>query len=353
MLKNKIFRYFFLEYFKTFLVVSFSLSILIWMTQAARLLELVTEYGNPASIYTKYIFLIYPKIMDNIFLPCFIITMFFLFNKLENSNELIIYSLSGVSKERIINLVIFISIITILLNIILSAFIAPISSNVGRKVLGESRFSFINSLVKENNFNSPLKGLTIYVEKNDKTGNIEGVFIYEKDRTIIAKNGEVLLNYDNYYLKLIDGTTYEKINNKINTIKFDSTIFDFSKYQLRNTTTPKFNERSNLWLIDNSKSNNSKVDEIRQELNKRLIKPFFILILSILSCFLLLNKTEKLNFEKYKPIIYCFSIVLLVMNQIALSLSGKKITYGYIYFSLIVFIFFILLKLLKKSLKLK
>ena len=353
MLKNKIFKYFSLEYLKIFLIVSISLSILTWMTQAARLLEIVTEYGNPISVYIKYIILMYPKILDKIFLPCFIITMFFLFNKLESSNELIIYSLSGISKERIINLVIIISLITILINIILSAFIAPWSSHLGRKVLGSSKFSLINSLVKENNFNSPLKGLTIYVGKNDKLGNLKGVFVYEKERTIIASTGEVLLNNNNYYLKLYDGTTYEKINNKTNIIKFESTIFDFSKYQLRNTTTPKYNERSNFWLIKRLKINDYKVNEIREELNKRLIKPFFILVLSILSCFLLINKTEKIKFQKYKPIIYFSSILLLVLNQMVLGLSGEKIIYSYVYFFFIIFIFLILLMFLKQKLKFK
>jgi len=67
MFKNKIFNYFFLEFFKIFLLITLSLSILIWMTQAARLLELITEYGNPISVYIKYILSIYPKILRNIF----------------------------------------------------------------------------------------------------------------------------------------------------------------------------------------------------------------------------------------------------------------------------------------------
>jgi len=355
MLKNKIFQYFFFEYLKIFLIVSLSLSILIWMTQAARLLELITEYGNSSSIYIKYILLNYPKILDNIFLPCFAISIFFLINKLESSNELVIYWLSGVAKSTIINLVIKISILTVFINIILSAYIAPWSSHLGREVLSNSKFSLINSLVKENNFNSPLKGLTIYVDKNDQIGNLDGVFIYEKERTVIAKRGQVLSDNESYYLKLYDGTTYEKVNKNINIIKFQNTIFDFSKYRLQNTTYPKFNERSISWLIKKSKSKMPKVNEIREELNKRIIKPFSILILSIISCYLLYSNSEKINLKKYRPVVYLASVIFLIANQMMLGFSGSKLIFSLYYFLTIIIIFYlfktILIKILKSEMK--
>ena len=56
--------------------------------------------------------------------------------------------------------------------------------------MGDSKFTLVNALVKEKNFNTPLKGLTIYVENNDKKGNLNGIFIYEKSRIITAQREE-------------------------------------------------------------------------------------------------------------------------------------------------------------------
>ena len=123
MFKNKIFQYFFTEFFKIFILVSISLSLLIWVTQAARLLELITEYGNPVDVYLKYLIFNYPKILNNTMLLCFLISMFFLFAKLETSNEMRIYWLSGVSKSQIIKITLFISICVLLLNFVLSILI--------------------------------------------------------------------------------------------------------------------------------------------------------------------------------------------------------------------------------------
>jgi len=335
MVKHKIFKYFFLEFLKLFLLISLSLSILIWMTQAARLLELITEFGNPVSIYIKYIFLIYPKVYENIFILCFAITMFFLVSKLEDSNELNIFWLSGISKHSIINFLVKIGILMIVVYILISAFITPWTLGKSRMILAQSKFSLINSLVKENNFNSPLSGLTIYVNKNDNKGNLKNVFIYEKTRTIIAKTGEVLSNNEGSYLKLYNGIMHEKNNDNINVINFDNTIFDFSKYQMQNVTHPKFSERSTKWLYINRNSNFNKVNELREEFNKRLIKPFFLLLICLVSCFLLYSNSEKINLKKLRPTIYITSIFLIIINQIILGKSGDKIVYAYFYLGII------------------
>ena len=332
MLKNKIFQYFFTEFFKIFLLISLSFSLLIWFTQAARLLELITEFGNPVSVYFKYLLFSYPKILQNTFLINFIISMFFLFAKLNDAKEFGIYWLSGVSKFKIYYLCMIIGTVVLFMHLILSIFIAPWSSYQGRLILGDSKFTLVNALVK---------GLTIYVEENDKKGNLNGIFIYEKSRIITAQKGRVLTDGDNSFLELFNGTSQEKNNEKINVINFNSTIFDFSKYQLRNTSYPKFTERQINWLF--KRLNNTQISiknriDLRVEINSRLIKPFLILIISTLICFLLFTNNDKINLKKLKVIIYIFSISLLIINQIMLNLSGKNINYTMMYiFSLTIF----------------
>jgi len=335
MFKNKIFKYFFIEFIKFFLIISLSLSFLVWITQAARLLELITEYGNPVNIYIKFLLFSFPKIFNNIFLLSFTITMFFLFNKMQNDKEINIYWMAGISKSKVIKFAILISSNLLIFHIVFSTFIAPWSSSQGRKILGNSKFSQINSLVKEKNFNSPLKGLTVYVEKNDNKGNLEGIFIYEKERTIIASRGEVLFDGDKNFLKLYNGSTQEIVNDSVNIINFKTTIFDFTKFQMQNISHPKFTEREIDWLFKNvnnpelKKFNRGK--EIREEINSRLIKPFFIIILCITCCFLLYSNNDKINLTKLKFFIYSYSIFLIILNQTLLEMSGKNLTHTYLY----------------------
>lgn len=348
MIKNKIFKHFFVEFFKIFVLITASLSILIWITQAARLLELVTEYGNSLETYSKYLIYIYPKTLDNILLLSFCVSILFLLNKMENSKELNIYWLSGISKNKIINLILLITWIIIIFKFLLSTFIAPSSSLKGREILGNAKFSMINALVKENNFNSPLKGLTIYVEKNDQKGNLENIFIYEKTRTIIAKKARVLKSNNEVYLQLLDGITQEKNKENINLINFKSTTFDFSNYQLQNVSYPKFSERDIFWLFKNYNSNMAKVNEIREEINKRIASPFFLLILSIVCCYLLCANNEKYNLKRYRLLVYFSAFFLIIINQAIVGIGGEEIYFPIIYFFLIIGSFGGLLVILKK-----
>ena len=342
MLKNKIFQYYFVEFFKIFLIISLSFSLLIWFTQAARLLELVTEFGNPISTYVKYILFNYPKIFQDTFLLNFIISMFFLFTKLENSNEIGIYWLSGISKKKIYALSILISSILLIFYLFLSIFLTPWSSYQGRLELGKAKFSLINTLVKEKNFNSPLDGLTIYVEKNDKKGNLENIFIYEKSRTITAKKGLVLTNKEGSYLELFNGTTQENNNGKINFINFDKTIFDFSRYQLKNISYPKFKERQLDWLLINLKDKKTSDEgrkEIREEINSRIIKPFIIILITTIISFNLYSNNEKINLKKLKFYIYLICILMIILNEIAIGISGMSLYLTLAYISLILVLF--------------
>lgn len=342
MIKNKIYRYFFLEFFRIFFIVSLSLSILIWMTQATKLLELVTEFGNPIKIYLQYILTIFPKIYAKTLQLSFVITIFFTIIKFENDNELNVYWLSGISKIELVNFMTKITILIFLFQFFLLSFIAPWTLLQGRKILSNAKFSLINGVVKEKNFNSILNGLTIYVEKNDLKGNLNGVFIYETDRTIIAKKGAVIDQNGEFFLELYDGVSQEKSGNNINVVKFKKTTFDFSKFQMKNILNPKFNERNIFWLIENlnnkiSKDIIEKKKDIKEEINSRIISPFVIFVLSILGSFLFYNSKNK---SKLRIFIFTGSIIILILNQIFLNLSSKGNIETFIYFFSIM-IFFI------------
>ena len=350
MVKYKLFKYFFKESFKIFFVISLLLSILIWITQAARLLELITEFGNPITVYLKYIFLRFPKIYEDTFIISHIISIFFLFAKFESSKEINIYYLSGVNKLQIYKNCILFSFILLLFNLFVSVIIAPSSSFKGRELLGKSEFNLVNALVKKGNFNSPLDGLTIFVNNNDDKGNLEGIFIYEKNRTIIANKGEVISNNNNYYLKLINGITQEKNNNNLNIIKFETTIFNFSKFALKNTTYPKFSERSIFWIYSNMNNFDIKFDEVRKEFKKRVIKPFLIFIISTVGTFLLITNSDKFNIKYMRYCIYIGSILLLFLNQTILTISSNYL-YGWaIYFVILIIVFLSFFTLLVKIL---
>ena len=322
---NKVNKYLLSEFIRSYLFVLISLSLLLWISQATRLLSLVTENGNSVSTYIVYISLLFPKIVSKVAVISFIISSFISIIKLKTNNEFNIYLLSGVSKINICNAIIAISLIPTIFAFFLNLYLAPISSYKSRVILSNSKFTMINSLVKEKNFNSPLDNLTIYVDDNDNFGNLRKIFIYEENRTIIAKFGKVLKNQNENYLQLFDGQTHEKSKSgEISVINFDKTLFDLSNKASPNIKTPKFSEQSTLWLFKQFQKKNLKKFEINnllEEIHGRIFKPLFILIFSIITCFLLYSNDDKIKKEKLRFSIFIILIVSLIFLEVLISLS--------------------------------
>lgn len=343
MFKNKINIYLIKEIIKSYFLVLASFTLLIWITQCARLLSLITESGISYNLYTKYVFLLIPKVFTQLMPICFLISLFLSIIKLQDNKEIEIYWISGISKKKIINLIFKVSLLLTLISLLLYVYITPLSNHKSREILADSEFSLVNSLVKKNNFNAPLKGLTIFVNKNDKKGNLQQIYIFENDKTIIAKTGRVLNEVEKNYLELSNGEIQEKKNNQITVINFKKTLFDFTKYQNNLVRTPKFQERDIFWLINNHKSNKNKKEkeESLYEINKRLLTPFLIPLISILSSFLLLSNNQKYNLNKLKFYIFFFSTILIIFYDVLINF-GAKLGNNFYYFYLLPIISYLL-----------
>lgn len=346
MFKNKLKNYFISETIKSFLFVLASLSILVWITQAARYLYLITETGLSVEIYSEYVFFLLPKIISQMMAISLLIGFFLNIIKFQQNKEIEIYLLSGIGKIEITKIIISISILITAISLLLSLYIAPASSLKSREVVSNSEFSFINSLVKEKNFNSPLRGLTIFVNKNDNKGNLEKIYIFENNKTIISQTGKVLSSNNKSYLELNNGVIHEKnSNNKIKSVSFEKTLYDFTSFQTKIIKTPKLQEKFFFEIINDYKKNKNIQNLL--EIHKRIFSPLFIPLIAILCCFVLHDNNEKINSNKLKVLIFVSGTILIIFSDILINLSIKNIFFSYLLYLFPItfsYLFFLTLK---------
>jgi len=69
--------------------------------------------------------------------------------------------------------------------------------------------------------------------------------------------------------------------------------------------------------------------EYLYEIHKRIFKPLFIPIISILCCFILYTNQEKINLNKLKIFIFSISTLLIIFIEVLLNLSIKNILFQY------------------------
>ena len=331
MKKNKLGYYFAQEFLKNYLSILFAFGLIIWITQAVRLLDLIGEEGNSIKTYFLYILSILPKFFSRISIIIFFISFVVTISKFEEHNELRALWFSGLEKKKFINYLLKSTVIFVLILIFIRCFIIPYFSNYSRYLLLNSGVGAIGPLLKQNNFNNPLKKITIYVGKKNQINELEDIILFEDDanikKTIIAKSGVVINENNKNLLVLVEGSIQEeRKDKKISILDFDKTTLDLSQYSKKTVDYYKFNEMFFLELVKRSNNKNDvQLSNIVGELNDRIIMPLFIPSLVLLACLLIITNKEIINNNFIKLIIFSYGILIIIISEILLDFSSKNI----------------------------
>ena len=339
MLQNKIYLNFIIEIIKTFLLILFGFSLIAITVRAVSFLDLIVDSGYPISTYFYYsslnIFGLAPK-----FIPLsFLISLIIFIIKHDQEGEFIILWTSGVKKINFVNLFFSISIFITIIYLIFSTILTPLALYKSRTLLSNDKFNSFLPTVKKQTFSDNFKGFTFIVEEkvgnevkniflNDKGNNLKNLSTNTeeaKDITIIAQSGIV----DKKKFFLINGQIISsKENDKNDVIKFEELAIDLRNLSSSTIKQPKIQETSTLKLLDCFNKNSSQnlkfcnedfKKEIYPILNRRIILPLYIPIISLI-CSLLLVKSNKKYFSKISVFIYCFLILL--FTELAVRYTG-------------------------------
>jgi lipopolysaccharide export system permease protein len=331
MKKNKLGYYFIQEFLKNYLSILLAFGLIIWITQAVRLLDLIGEEGNSIKTYFLYILLSIPKYFSKISLIIFFISLVVTITKFEDHNELRALWFSGLEKKKFINYLIRSSVILIVILVIVRCFIVPYFSNYSRYLLLNTGVGAIGPLLKQNNFNNPLKKITIYVGEKNQINELEDIILFEDSadikKTIIAKSGIVINENNKNLLVLVEGSIQEeRKDKKISILDFDKITLDLSQYNKKTVNYYKFNEIFFFELIKKFNDKNElQLSNVVSELNDRIIMPLFIPSLVLLACFLIITSKEVINNNILKIIIFSYGITIIIISEILLDLSSKKL----------------------------
>ena len=135
MFSDKIYRHFFSELSKHFLIILFALSAIVWAVQSVNFLDLIVEYGHSVVLYMKYSFLNVVKILTKFIPLSFLISIIVTIEKFDSDNELMALWTAGLSKIKIINFFFKVSILVTILQLFLACIVNPSVLNYSRSLV--------------------------------------------------------------------------------------------------------------------------------------------------------------------------------------------------------------------------
>ena len=358
-MKKSLFTHFLKDALLFFLLMSLSLGLIVWVIQAVKYLDFITEDGHSFRVYFSYTLFIFPKIIHRTLPFIFFVSLFYQINRYELKNELIIFWTAGISKFQFIRVIMGFSLIFVIFQIIIGAYLSPSSQDKARDFIRNSNIDFFPSLFQEGKFIDVVKNLTIYIESEKPKGVYNNIFLKEdgpRSRVVYAKRGFIKELRNKKYLELSDGSVVNIGDTKNNNFSFDKIDFNLTQYGGKSTSYPKIQELSSRLLIKclnyykQDKVNQfeseiltcqeGSIKNIKEEIFKRFYKPIYLLLLSLIACLIFFISKENKRFTHYRYIIFLIGISAIIISEISLRYSSNNIFGQYFFITFPVFSIF-------------
>ena len=362
-MKKLIFRKILKDIFYFFLLISLSITLIVWVIQAVNFLDIVSEDGHGLAIYFKYTLLNIPKIFSRTLVFIFFVSVFYIILKYENNNELIVFWSNGVTKRHFANMIIFFSFLFLIIQMLFTSYVVPASQDKARSYIRSSNIDFFPSLLKEKKFIDTVSNLTIFIEEKKKNGILKKIFLKEdigpdQSQTIYAKRGEIISANEKTYIKLYDGKIINAKNKKVDSFSFKETEIDLSKYKTKTTTYPKIQELSSFTILKcisinyanyfNFKQDlkiNCKINDMVvffQEFFKRFYMPLYIPLLALISSLLILKSKDNYRFNNFKNFIFIIGMAFIIFSEVTVRYFGLNIKSNIVFLFLPLILFFLI-----------
>ena len=348
-MKKIIFRKFLTDCSIFFLISIVSTSLIIWVFQAVNYLDIIIDDGRGYDVYLKFTLLNLPKIISRILPFAFFFTFFYMIAKYENNNQLLIFWNFGVNKIKFVNYLLLFSFLLLIIQIVITSLVVPKTQSISRSLIRVSSYNFLDNFIKIKKFNANVKELTIYTESVDANGDYNNIYIkkntgsnnfqitYAKKGRLISRNGVSLF-------ELYDGENTNLFNENLTNFSFSKSEFNLTSFKTDTILVKKTQEHltKDLFICILVLKNNigsqistikekvrnceiSNIDNIFAEIYKRLIIPIYLPCLILISSLLILNSKERINYNKYRTIIFLFGFFLIVFSETTIRFINESI----------------------------
>lgn len=279
-------RYIFRTTFGAFLTISVSLTALIWMTQALREIDLVTNQGQSVLTFASITGMLLPLLFMFIAPVGLFIAIMHTLNKLSADSEIIVMSAAGMTPWQVFRSYVVVAGVVSLIMVALTTYLSPKGLRTLRDRIIEVRANLVGTIVQPGRFVSVESAVTFHIRARSPDGRLLGVFMDDRRNpaervTIVADSGSVLESDTGTFLVLRTGTIqrYEMTNREPSTVAFDRYAIDLSRFSGGQTKARYSLRERYLWqLLFPDPKDPILIEQpglFRAELFDRLLQPFY------------------------------------------------------------------------------
>ncbi len=290
---KRIDRYLFSQFLTAVVFACAAITIVVWFSQAIRMLSLVINNGGSVWSFVALMLLLLPTFLPLLLPFSLAVGVLFVYHRLVTESELVVMRAAGLSPADIARPALMLAGTVALLGYFLTTFIAPIANHEFVRLQYQIRSDLSVLLLHTGNFNDVSTGLTFYARERGPQGELRGILMHDTRKaghptTIMADSGELVHTQAGPNILVKHGMRQEmdSASGQLSQLSFDSYMVDLS------SLGGNFSER---WVEPRERSMkellapSDKIDDAMKtrflaEFHMRLVLPFLAVTFTLIAC---------------------------------------------------------------------
>jgi lipopolysaccharide export system permease protein len=331
---NRVDRYIFRQLLIALIAVTTGLSILIWLVQSLRFVELVVNHGLSLRVFIELTSLLIPSFVAVILpITCFVVVQF-IYQRLSGDREITVMRAAGLSPFALSRPALAVATLAMIACYALNLWIVPASLASFREFQWEIRNRIAAFLLQEGVFTPVSDDLTVYVRSRDPDGTLRGILVDDaRDKnahaTILAEHGRLVEGPTGPRVLLVNGSRQEidRQSGRLDILTFRENALDLTAAARDEGNRPLDMSEATLHQLFHPPPIISAVDAARwvAEAHRRMSAPITSVSYALVALLAVLTGTFRRRDGYIRPLVAIGSMVSLLALGLAFgSLAARN-----------------------------
>jgi lipopolysaccharide export system permease protein len=216
---------------------AFLMTCVVWLTQSLRLLDLVINRGQSVPTFVYLTILILPSLLIIILPIAFFFGALYALSRLNSDSELVVMASAGFSRAQLSVPMFMAAAMVMALTYLCGLYLMPAGQRAMTDKVVDIRADIGAALLNEGTFNTPAKGLTVFIREIDSDGSIRGVLVHDNRNrrapvTYLAESGQMAQTPAGARLIMVDGTVEQSAKGgaHLTVLRFQRYVFDLDQF---------------------------------------------------------------------------------------------------------------------------
>ncbi len=280
----------------SFLLILLGLTMLVWLTQSLRMIDMIVTKGVSVRIFLQMTLLVLPNFLQILSPLALFAVVLFIFSRMQSDKELMVMQAVGLSNKQIMIPVMCLALVLTGFGYLMTFNLIPASYAKLNELKWQVRNDLSHLLLQEGQFNSFKNGLTLYIKERLGDGSVRGVMAYDaknpnKTSVLVAEKGVIFQEEDGFQLVFQKGTRqeYSPKTKDFSILKFDKYTMWFNDKKngvgTRNLNAGEYSLKYLLDVTPEDAPSPALYRKYKVEIFKRFTKPLYNITFAFLALF--------------------------------------------------------------------